>query len=365
VKITDEKGNAYAADKAVGLVNYPLGTLFSDVKVELNQTQINSSTHMQHYRCYFETLFSFNDTSKKAHLTSGLFIQDSADELDSLTGTANVARAKYTAAGKEVELFGRIHTDISSQHRLLLNETNIRFTFVRNNPSIVCIGPKGTAPKVEITLASLYIRKCTINPSVLLAHAKLLSDGTTCKYPLKKVELYNYSIAKGVQRTSFEGLFQQRLPSRIILGFVESAAFNGDITKNPYNFKHFGLNQLSLSIDGQILNGRPITPDFTNGHVMESFCFSHINTGNFLIDDSHGLSRDDYAKSGYCLWAFDLTPNFSASEDTWAIQPEGSCRLEMAFNAILPDVTTCVLYCEFRNVMQATKEREYSLEYLR
>jgi len=365
VKITDEKGKAYAADKVVGFVNYPLGTLFSDVKVELNQTQINSSTHMQHYRCYFETLFSFNEVSKKSHLTSGLFVQDAAGEFDSLTGAANVARAKYTAAGKEVELLGRLHTDLCSQQRLILNETNIRFTFVRNDPSIVCIGSGGLKPKVEITDASLYIRKCTINPSVLLAHAKMLQDGTTAKWPMRKVELYNYSIAQGVQRTSLEGLFQQRIPSRIILGFLESTAFNGDVTKSPYNFKNFGLNMVSFSIDGQIINGKPLTPDFTNGHYMESFCNSYINTGNFLIDDGHCVARDDYGKDGYPLWAIDLTPDFSASEAAWSLQAEGSCRLEIGFSAILPVVTTCVMYCEFRNVMQATKEREYSLEYLR
>jgi len=365
MKVTDSAGKNYAKDAKISLANYPLNTLFSDVKVELNQTQIASASHMYHYRSYIETLLTFNDSAKKSHLTSGLFVQDEAGKLDDLTATALVKRGKYIAEGAEVELFGRIHTDITSQSKLVLNETDIRFSFFRNDASIVCMGTAGLTPLIEITDCSLFVRKCLINPSVLIAHSKLLQSGTKAKYPIHRVEMYNYSIPQGVQRFCLENLFTQRLPTRIIMGMVKSSAFNGAIAESCFNFHHFNINLLSLSIDGQVTSGTPLAPDFDKGFCMQSFANTFMNCGNYFQDDGWAVDRDEFQKGGLNLFAYDLTVDLSASENYWSIQNEGNCRLEMGWSKALEQVTTCILFCEFRDVIQADKQRHYSLDYIR
>ena len=42
----------------------------------------------------------------------------------------------------------------------------------------------------------LYVRKVTLNPAVLLAHAKAL-DKTPAKYPVQRVEMKTYAVTEG------------------------------------------------------------------------------------------------------------------------------------------------------------------------
>jgi hypothetical protein len=68
-------GAAYTSEK-YSVVNNLLSSLFSDVKLEFNQTVVSSSNGMYAYRSYFEQLFNYNETSKKSHCTAQLFIMD-------------------------------------------------------------------------------------------------------------------------------------------------------------------------------------------------------------------------------------------------------------------------------------------------
>jgi hypothetical protein len=362
-KVTDENGKAYpnaATDKKISLANYTLHSLFSDIRVTLNNNQVGSSSHMYGYRAYLEALMSFNDSSKKSHLTSALWSQDTPGSMAAETSAPFLERAGFVEKGKVCEVMGRIHTDITSQPRLMLNEVDVGFRLTRADSKFVCLADKTLKPQIKITDVSLYVRKCVINPSVLLAHSKMLQSHTA-KYPIRRVELYNYSLPKGTVRSTLEHIFPGKLPSRIILGFVKSSAFNGTVEENPYNFEHNNVNMISVSIDGVVLGGKPLAPDFTSDKAMQSFTQFYMHGGIPLTDDGFSISRQDYLAGGMVLFAFDTTPLMTASEDFWTMPNEGSCRIELGFSTGLTDVTTAVIYAEFRDVLQCNRGREFAV----
>ena len=86
--------------------------------------------------------------------------------------------------------------------------------------------------KIRILDASLLVRRAKISPGVLLTHARMLNK-TIAKYPLTRVEVKTFTIHAGVVGESIDNAMFGQLPKRIIIGFVDNKAFNGDRKLNP------------------------------------------------------------------------------------------------------------------------------------
>ena len=82
------------------------------------------------------------------------------------------------------------------------------------------------------------IRKVNISPPIIRAHAKALEQGTA-KYPIKRVLVKSLTIPQGDLSITKEGLFTGQLPSRLVIGLVDNAAYNGSYDSNPYIYQHF------------------------------------------------------------------------------------------------------------------------------
>ena len=126
VKIQRADGTVLDAADTVGPVNNFLHSLFSQVDVSLNGTLITNSTNTYAYRAYLENLLTYGPAAKESQLTAALFYKDDAGKMDKDNPLAAAAadrneglttRAIFTARSKELDLIGRIHSDIFSQQR--------------------------------------------------------------------------------------------------------------------------------------------------------------------------------------------------------------------------------------------------------
>ena len=147
-------------------------------------------------------------------------------------------RGAYTARSSEVDMIGRIHSDIFFQPRYMLNEVNTKIKLIRSKDAFCMMATGAQAFTIKIVSAYMLIRKVKISPSVYLAHAKALESGLA-KYPIRRVICKSFTIPTGYLDISQEKVFSGQLPSRLIVGCVDNRAFNGDLDRNPFNFKHF------------------------------------------------------------------------------------------------------------------------------
>jgi len=81
-KIIQMDGNNIAAADPVGPMNLWLHSLFSQVDISLNGTQVTSSTNTYSYRAMIKTLLSYSDDTKMSQLTSSLFYEDKSGRMD-------------------------------------------------------------------------------------------------------------------------------------------------------------------------------------------------------------------------------------------------------------------------------------------
>ncbi|CAG4997022.1 unnamed protein product [Parnassius apollo] len=216
--------------------------------------------------------------------------------------------------------------------------------------------------KVCITDATLIVRRARINPSVLLAHQKVLAS-TTAKYPITRAEVKVLTIPSGVQGKTLDNIFLGQVPKRCIIGFVNNSAFNGSLTKNPFNFENYGINSFSLYIDGQQIPSKALQPSFNNSIFTSTYHTLFSGTGIHFLNEGNGISCEQYAK-GYCLLAFDLTPDLSANSSAhWNLIKHGSVRLEVRFESSLIQTINCIVYAEFDNIIEIDKNRNVTVDY--
>lgn len=368
VKITKANGNILEDGDNVGPVNNFLHSLFSQADVCLNGTQVSNSSNTYPYRAYIENLLSYGPPAKKSQLTASLYYKDEAGKMDSANPNADgverngglAKRAAFTATSREVDMIGRLYSNIFFQERYMLNEVTARIKLTRSKDAFCLMSNGDQAYKVKLTAAALLVRKVKISPSVYLAHAKTLENGTA-KYPIRRVICKTFTIPSGYLDVSHEKLFTGQLPSRLVIGCVDNRAFNGDLTKNPFNFQHFSLNEIMVYLDGQQFGIKPLSMNFASRQSVSAFMSLFSGTGEASKDEGNDIDRLDYA-NGYALYAFDLSPDLSEN-DYFNLARQGSVRLDLKFGTALPNTVTVVAYAEFENIIEIDRSRNVVFDF--
>ena len=136
---------------------------------------------------------------------------------------------------------------------------------------------------------------------------------------------------------------------------VDTSAFNGNYTKNPFRFQGFDLNYLTLHVDEKQYPATPLTPNFTTHEVLRSYLQMFSATGRLYADGGIDIAPNDFL-DGYAMFAFDLTPDGSHGQH-YSINKRGNLRLDLKFGTALPTTTNLLIYAEFDNIIEIDKNR--------
>ena len=133
---------------------------------------------------------------------------------------------------------------------------------------------------------------------------------------------------------------------------MDTEAFNGSYTTNPFNFKHYNLSQVGVYVDGEQIPRKPLTLKFDadGGQTfMAGFQTLFSGIGKLSQDAGNQIARGDYG-SGYTLFCFDLTPD-QCSGDHFQLIKRGNLRVELHFAEPLPKTVNLIIYlCRVRKL---------------
>jgi hypothetical protein len=225
-------------------------------------------------------------------------------------------------------------------NNLLINGADVNVSLTRSATSFYLLGPSDDA-KVRVTIsdATLFVTQVELNPAVLLAHAKVLSQKKAL-YPITHAQIKTFTTGAGAQQISIDDAFPGPVPQRIFIGIVKSSAFVGSVSKNPYKFQHYDLNYFALYVNGIQYPTKPLSSVCGAIRAYETL-FSA--TGIHHDDRSHMITTDMF-HHGYFLLGFDLTPDKSADESHISLPRQGNVRIEARFKSALPEAVIYILY---------------------
>ena len=371
-KITKANGTAIDADTQVGPVNLFLHSLFSQVDVSLNERLISPSTNTYPYRAMIETLLNYGEEAKTSQLSMAMFYKDTPGKMDvanpvAADDAANKGlkvRYDFTKESHIVDMMGPIHSDIFFQDRLMLNGVNLRIKLNRAKNSF-CLMSSAAAPtfKVVITEAILFVRRVKLASSIILGHAAALKH-SSAKYPVRRIDCKVLSIPRGFSSFNPDNISLGHIPKRIVLVLVDTQAYNGTYSTNPFNFKHHNLTQVGVYVDGEQIPRKPLFLNFDEArgqNVIAGYQSLFSGTGKLSQDAGNQISRSDYG-SGYTAFCFDLSPDH-CSGDHFELIKQGNLRAELHFKEPLANTVNLIVYAEFQNVIEIDGNRNVLFDY--
>ena len=351
-------------DNLVVPENLFLHTLFSEVDVSLNGVLVSTSSNTYPYRSYIETLLNYGRDAKDTQLASSMFYTSKTSpypfSADNMTSDVK-ERKKRIQRSKLIDMMSRLHADIFTQQKYMINNVDVRLRFIRSKNSFALLALPGIDNqsikdyKIQISQASLFVRKVKVNPSIALAHAKALQT-TTCKYPYNKCLVQCFSVPQGNLNIVQDNLFLNQKPSRIVIGLVDSVAFNGSYEQSAFEFKHYNINSLCLYHEGTQIPSKALKPDFDKGAYVRSYLSLFSATGTVWKDAGNCISYEDFAK-GFTLFCFDLTPSL-VDGDMVEILKTGGIRLEIGFGIPLPNPVHIIVFSETPSRLEISSTRQ-------
>ena len=192
----------------------------------LQQTSATQTGTNYPYKAYIDTLLE-TGANDRVLRDSQLFEKDSHGYYGDVRNGANIGlytRSMYTDEGRLLELERPLHLDAFRQKGLIVNEVSL---ILKLWPSTIAFrlmsGEEGAAYAVHILDASFKLCLQRPKAGVLMAHSKLLANGTAM-YQYVSTSFKSAFLSKGEYSHSESNLFQGDVPSQLIVGLASSKA---------------------------------------------------------------------------------------------------------------------------------------------
>ena len=297
-------------DITCSVVNNFIHSTVSKITYQLNDFQMGDSAPKSYsYRAYMDNLLSFSKGAKEQSLKYHGFEQDtpgSFDDVDKLQASNNndgfKKRSELFCTANYFHFSIKLRIDLANIDQFLQPGVQLRFEIERNSDAFALLSDVGDDATFEFELkdSTIEFDKMIPTPDYLNHFEKnILQEPLIYSYDKSQIHYFPYPA--NVNDLSIYSMFHtDKLPSYLVFGLVDNDAFDGSVSKNPYNFKHFDLKEFYLLVNGNSVPTQPVKMDIT------SMDYHHMYVNEFLdklklknSNDRIGISADDGQKEAF------------------------------------------------------------------
>jgi hypothetical protein len=354
VKITKTDGTTLVNEDSVSTANGLGYSMFSAVDMYIQDQKVTQEQTMYPWMAYTKLLSSCTKNELKYMLKPALWIKDDAALFDvigiegALRNKGYTERAAYVQRSITTDLVAKVLLDFAVD-RLIPNQTEISLRFHRA-PSSQCLLAKTNEFKLNIVSATLMVPKVTLTETGHRLSTRVLHSGGM-RYPTTRLVMRSKAIGMNDQNCEWIP-FTGKLPKRIFLFQVSQAAFNGDISKNIFNYQTFELKNLRVTRNDQSIPfASGVDIDWSNPNVL--YMMSALAIGD--ADKLH-YSTWEFA-NGYGVICFDLTDNHSASANYRDERQQGTLKVQLDYNEPLTEGIVVICMAEFDDTLTIDQYR--------
>ena len=358
-------------------VNNLAHTIFKQINVRFNGTLMTEQTDTYPYSAYFQTLLNYSRDDGETLLAPQGWVNflnvwptltSGADDISTLVGSRHnedhLLKTLTTPfrGNAVVRLIMRPYLPAFHTGKIMVPGVEMNFELHFNSPDFYTFSTltSGTGVKRYVTLReqdvdiTLHLCRLSLNPDVyssLEGERKLRKQ--VVKYPVVSDQIRTFSFNGATTVWTQDNLFLNRVPQRMIVGILDSTAFNGDKNYYPFAFQSKGVTSVRQFIDG------------------EEYPYATLElTGNSALNDRLGYYRfmeaagtvpkhrefmvkpDEWGHNKNCtLYMWNNVP--SGDADSLKLNPKqtGNVRLEIKFRAALNANITILVWGEFESVI--------------
>lgn len=363
VKITNSDNAALKDTDVIAPINNWLHSLFSDIKVDLQNETVEGGDHLYPYKAYLYNLLSHDQNSKTNQLEISGWFKDTSGSMN-LGTDANVGfkeRKNLVSTSKLIQLSGPLLLDMMLQNRYLLPNTDFKLALTCNKAEFqtsiytaTTVEGRAKAVKVKIENIELKVRRVKgLSSFIQSMEDSLLTQNAM--YPVQHTVMKTFTIGTGLQSYNCQNLFTGQLPKLLFIGLVRNDAYNGAYVQNPFYFRHFNVNRIKLTDSSGTANFLELTPNFTTGNVAVEYNQLMRTLGLYNKSDSVDISLKEF-KDGYTIFGFNLTPDLHASGHE-QVTRNATISLDLGFSAATATPLNIIAMGVFDGRVQVTKNR--------
>ena len=339
--------------------------MWSSVDIKMNHTLVSTSGTDYMYKALFETLLNYSENAKKIQMSSigfsgesGNFAQRHPNKVSFNHGLK--ARSAWFKDVNTVEFMGQLMADICNQDRLILPSVDIDIKLYPTCDEFRLIThPEDLDCKLIIEEIFLNVCKVAVNPLVMMGHAAGL-EITEGKYPMQRTDIRTFNISENSYGTTLEDIWQEEVPSHLIIRMVKSEAYSGAFDLNPFRFEHFNVASAGFYVNGEPTPTPAFSLDVDNGDYLQGLLSLYRVSGKLMENTDIGITRESY-REGYNLLGFDVDPKTSADFRYLGMPKNGHTKLNIRFKSHLEDPVTLILYATFPETMEIDEARNVKL----
>jgi hypothetical protein len=347
-------------DITCSVVNNFIHSTVSKITYQLNDFQMGDSAPKSYsYRAYMDNLLSFSKGAKEQSLKYHGFEQDTPGSFEDV----NKLTASNTNSGfkKRSELFCtpnffhfsvKLRIDLANIDQFLQPGVQMRFEIERNSDAFALLSDVGddVTFEFEIKDSTIEFDKMIPTPEYLNHFEKnILQEPLIYSYDKSQIHYFPYSA--NVNDLSIYSMFHtDKLPSYLVFGLVDNDAFDGSVSKNPYNFKHFDLKEFYLLVNGISVPTQPVKLNITSMDYHQTYVNEFLDKLKLKnSNDSIGISANDWINGSF-FWIVDLNVdkccNFHEHNSKG-----GTIHLKLQTKTALPKTTRLIVYSTSRERM--------------
>ena len=344
------------ANEKLWPVNNLAHSIIKQIDLQLNGTLISPQSDTYHYKAYLETLLNYDHEDVKTVLgPQGWFNQVDFPPQWTATNTdygtpdaaynalsanhkgalaAMVAETAKYAGGVTHSLVFTPHLEAFHIGKLLVPGIEIKMKFHFNGPNLFLNGVAlaGRLMEGDVKLR-FHLCQLRLNEAVYSSlSAQRHNEGAVATYPTVRSEIRTFSMQGNLIRFDIPNLFQNRVPDRLIVGLVDSRAFNGDVTRDPFCFQKFGLTSIKQIVKGEEYPYETLHLVRNNGSRDNLGYFRFLQaSGAWCKKKGNMVELGDWGQGKNCsLYMFDNVANGCA--DSQRLNPSKQAIYNSAWN---------------------------------
>ena len=334
---TDDSDEEEEEVARVTYVNNIMHSIFSNVKVYINNQQIYNSNGLYAHKSYIPKNFRAAISEHKGvlHCEGYDYKQDPEDIANPLHDPFFTRRMKLLSRPDGFMLYGNLGIDFFSTSELLYRNMKIRLRLIRATPNFCMISDN---PNVSLGIVdcSLYTRRIALKDDYHTKRMDMLAYAPV-EYNYLETLAKTFIIPAGQNQFILENIFNNAPIRRITIAMNTNSAYAGSFTENPFWYQQFDLRQIRI-----LRGGQPIV-DFDTADNCRLYVTT-MRAMNFQ-DDFPSIPIDDF-KDHYVL-VFDLNSMQDATENCHYPELVGDpLRLELNFTNPLENVTELIVLGE-------------------
>lgn len=361
LKLSFVKKGAKLDDQTnIAIANGISNTLIKSVNVFLNDKLVET-TPFYNYVSYIKMV----KTIKKEYLKSKgvcAFLQD-----DSVGGITNLYSARIFTDDtsekrvmanlklKGVETCFPLLLDICSLDMFLLDNINLRIRLeMATDQWVICSNDNNNGIDMTVDKAKLWIDRVIPNVNAMLAlNDSLREKRLQCLFD--KTLIKCHIIPQGNSNLVIEQPFNNVIPEKMTLCFIDNRNFSGDYRRNPLYFDNCNITNITISINGNIIYN--LTSNFVGEYAMRSY-YESIRTVDV---EKGGLLDHESFINGRTIFTFNFT--HEDSSEAIPIELNANMRISITLGTPLGDPHVLLLIGETMGILSVDESRNIQCDF--